>query len=160
MTGIKEVVDKLEEIIMTEKDIRECDEKLEDIGGKISEYVKQRLGKYLGERLSISSSIRIRKLKVYGEHRAVDSVSISVDKMNGIMISFKMSPDKHYDVNLDCLHLGTVIFLIDNLGTILDILDEVLEKRKSLLQDLRNKLNEASHKMSEILVAIDAEEKN
>ena len=147
MAGIDDMIGRLREIIETKKDIEECKRKLEEVGDRIANYVMDRLGDYLGEYLTISSQVKARKLKILGEDREVSSVRIDVGEMRDVTISFD-----GYKITLGCITLSGVIFLLDNLDAIIDILNEVLENERKELRFLNDKLKEATHKMSELMV--------
>lgn len=147
MAGIDDMIGRLREIIETKKDIEECKRKLEEVGDRIANYVMDRLGDYLGEYLTISSQVKVRKLKILGEDREVSSVRIDVGEMRDVTISFD-----GYKITLGCITLSGVIFLLDNLDAIIDILNEVLENERKELRFLNDKLKEATHKMSELMV--------
>lgn len=147
MAGIDDMIGRLREIIETKKDIEECKRKLEEVGDRIASYVMDRLGDYLGEYLTISSQVKARKLKILGEDREVSSVRIDVGEMRDVTISFD-----GYKITLGCITLSGVIFLLDNLDAIIDILNEVLENERKELRFLNDKLKEATHKMSELMV--------
>ncbi len=147
MANIDDMIGRLREIIETKKDIEECKRKLEEVGDRIANYVMDRLGDYLGEYLTISSQVKVRKLKILGEDREVSSVRIDVGEMRDVTISFD-----GYKITLGCITLSGVIFLLDNLDAIIDILNEVLENERKELRFLNDKLKEATHKMSELMV--------
>ena len=147
MAGIDDMIGRLREIIETKKDIEECKRKLEEVGDRIANYVMDRLGDYLGEYLTISSQVKARKLKMLGEDREVSSIRIDVGEMRDVTISFD-----GYKITLGCITLSGVIFLLDNLDAIVDILNEVLENERKELRFLNDKLKEATHKMSELMV--------
>jgi len=147
VAGIDDMIGRLREIIETKKDIEECKRKLEEVGDRIANYVMDRLGEYLGEYLTISSQVKTRKLKILGEDREVSSVRIDVGEMRDVTISFD-----GYKITLGCITLSGVIFLLDNLDAIVDILNEVLENERKELRFLNDKLKEATRKMSELMV--------
>ena len=147
MANIDDMIGRLREIIETKKDIEECKRKLEEVGDRIANYVMDRLGDYLGEYLTISSQVKARKLKILGDDREVSSIRIDVGEMRDVTISFD-----GYKITLGCITLSGVIFLLDNLDAIIDILNEVLENERKELRFLNDKLKEATHKMSELMV--------
>jgi len=154
MSGIDELGNTLKELIETQREILKHEDKLRKMGERIKEYFTELLGDYLRKDMNMSIPVRQRILKGGDYRLIVERVDIRTERWNQkLTISLGSDEAGYYDIDLTInLEPDNVLFIVENLEDIIDILKEALEKKKKELTTLKDRVKKAVNKVSELAV--------